>query len=358
MSSKRKLDKDDKRHPGIDDLPLTIVLDRWGVILQWSPKARAMFGWNSREAVGLPFYRRILPERYHADFLKLLAGCESSNNEQLLNRTIEISACGKDHAEFEIALGISPVVIAGEQFCICYISDMTERKMVGLVKQLSIQNTQLIDFCNIVSHNLRGPLVNMSMLVDFIENSEDPDEQKMLIPKLRPVLENLHATFNELVESIQIKEDLEVQVEDNQLRECMERTLDGLLAEISKSEAYIMADFSEAPVLRYPPKYLSGILYNLVSNSLKYHSPKRKLVITVKTEKVGGHIVLSVSDNGLGIDLEKHSHNLFKIGKVFHRHPQAKGFGLFMTKTQIEAMGGRIWVESVPNSGASFFVEF
>jgi light-regulated signal transduction histidine kinase (bacteriophytochrome) len=230
--------------------------------------------------------------------------------------------------------------------------------IADLVKQLSIQNMQLTDFCNIVSHNLRGPLVNMSMLVDFIENSGDPDEQKMLIAKLKPVLESLHATFNELVESIQIKRDLEVQVEDNQLRECMQRTLDGLLAEISYLRADIMADFSGAPVLRYPPKYLYSILHNLVSNSLRYHSPKRKPVITVKTERVGDHIVLSVSDNGLGIDLKKHSHHLFKIGKVFHRHPKGKGFGLFMTKTQIEAMGGRIWVESVPGNGASFFVEF
>jgi PAS domain S-box-containing protein len=362
MSSQRKLNKDNKRHPGIDDLPLTIVLDGEGVILQWSSKARAMFGWNNREVIGLPFHKTILPEKHHIDFLKLLASYERSSTEHLLHRAIEISACGKDHAEFDISMGISPVIISGERFCICYISDITERKMVAskmtLVKQLSEQNTQLIDFCNIVSHNLRAPLVNMSMLVDFIERSGDPGEQKMLISKLRPVLENLHATFNELVESIQIKQNLEIEVEDIQIQECMRRTLDGLQAEIVKLRAHIKADFSEAPVLRYPPKYLYSILHNLVSNSLKYHSPKRQPVITVKTVKVDGRIVLSVSDNGLGIDLNKHRHNFFKIGKVFHRHPHAKGFGLFMTKTQIEAMGGRIWVESVPDEGTSFFVEF
>jgi PAS domain S-box-containing protein len=493
MSPEGKLNKDNNRHPGIDDLPLTIVLDERGVILQWSPKARAMFGWNSREVAGLAFHRMVLPEHHHADFLKLLVGYENGSTEHLLNRPIEISACGKDHAEFDISLGISSVIIAGERFCICHISDVTERKMIAskmdkqkefyenilntlptdiavfdaghkylfvnpgaisneeyrkfiigkddyeyakyrnrdisvahsrrekflevkntgkeirwedslpdpngnvithlrrmypvyddsgslamvvgfglditdrkimeekqaaLVKQLSEQNTQLIDFCNIVSHNLRAPLVNMSMLVDFIEKSGDPVDQKMLISKFRPVLENLHATLNELVESIQIKQDLEVQVEDNQFGECMRRTLDGLQAEIGKLRAHIKADFSEAPVLRYPPKYLYSILHNLVSNSLKYHSPKRQPVIIVKTEKVDGRIVLSVSDNGLGIDLNKHRHNFFKIGKVFHRHPHAKGFGLFMTKTQIEAMGGRIWVESVPDEGTSFFIEF
>ncbi len=69
-------------------------------------------------------------------------------------------------------------------------------------------------------------------------------------------------------------------------------------------------------------------------------------------------ILFSITDNGLGIDLKKHKDNFFKIGKVFHKHPNAKGFGLFMTKTQIEAMGGKIWLESVPDEGTTFFIEF
>ena len=74
--------------------------------------------------------------------------------------------------------------------------------------------------------------------------------------------------------------------------------------------------------------------------------------------KINGKALLSVSDNGLGIDLVKHSENFFKIGKVFHRHPNAKGFGLYMTKTQVEAMEGKIWVESIPDIGSTFYIEF
>ena len=69
-------------------------------------------------------------------------------------------------------------------------------------------------------------------------------------------------------------------------------------------------------------------------------------------------VLLSISDNGLGIDLDLHRNNLFKIRKTFHRHPDSKGFGLFMIKTQIEAMGGKIWAESKPDEGSTFFVEF
>jgi PAS domain S-box-containing protein len=241
--------------------------------------------------------------------------------------------------------------------------DITDRKIMeekqaALVKQLSAQNTQLIDFCSIVSHNLRAPLVNMSMLTEFIEASDDPVEQRLLISKLTPVIDTLHATFNELVESIQIKQDLEVKTEDVCLRDCVKRTIDGLQTEISKLDAEIAIDFDEVSIINYPPQYLNSIIHNLVSNSLKYHSPDRKPVILLKTKRVKDKVILSVSDNGLGIDLVKHRENFFKIGKVFHRHPNAKGFGLYMTKTHVEAMGGKIWVESIPGKGSVFFIEF
>jgi len=241
--------------------------------------------------------------------------------------------------------------------------DITDRKLMevkqaALVTQLSTRNAQLTDFCGIVSHNLRAPLVNMSMLTDFIEASEDPAEQKLLISKLRPVIDNLHATFNELVESIQIRQDTEIKREDVCLADCLKRTIDGLQTEINKLDAQINTDFSGGSVIHYPPQYLNSIIHNLVSNSLKYHHPDRKPHIQIATKKENNKIVLTVRDNGLGIDLVKHKDNFFKIGKVFHRHPNAKGFGLYMTKTHVEAMGGRIWVESVPGEGSVFFVEF
>ena len=241
--------------------------------------------------------------------------------------------------------------------------DITERKLLeekqsSLVQQLSSQNTQLIDFCNIVSHNLRAPLANMSMLVNFIKESSDEKEQKEFIEMLSPVVDNLHRTFNELVESIQIKQDLEIESEDIVLEDCLKRTLVGLEIKIKECNATIVSDFKAAPVIRFPSKYLLSIFHNLITNALKYHDPSRKLEIKLQTQKLNNSTLFLVTDNGLGIDVIKHKDNIFKIGKVFHRHPNAKGFGLFMTKTQVEACGGKIWVESVPGKGSTFFISF
>jgi len=127
---------------------------------------------------------------------------------------------------------------------------------------------------------------------------------------------------------------------------------------VNKLNAVIQVDFDEAAAIYFPPKYLHSIFHNLISNALKYHSPKRQPVITLKSKKLEGKVLFSITDNGLGVDLVKHKDNFFKIGKVFHRHPNAKGFGLYMTKTQVEAMNSKIWVESKLDEGSTFFIEF
>jgi len=241
--------------------------------------------------------------------------------------------------------------------------DITERKLLEekqslIMGQLAIQNTQLIDFCNVVSHNLRGPLINMAMLAEFIQEETEMDEQKLMVSKLEPVIENLKNTFNELVESIQIRQDNNIKSDRLNFSVCLQETLDGLYAEINKAQAKIVVNFEEAPAVLYPHKYLASIFYNLISNAIKYQSPERQLSLNLASKINDGNIVLTIQDNGLGIDLIKHKDNIFKIGKVFHRHPDAKGLGLFMTKTQVEAMGGRIWVESFPDQGSKFSIEF
>lgn len=233
-----------------------------------------------------------------------------------------------------------------------------EQKRQEYTHLLEVKNTQLIDFCNIVSHNLRAPLANIMMLLDFIDNSNDEAEKEEVFSKIRPVVNHLSEVFNELVESVQIRQDTEVRSTKLDFEKYLNKVLLGFDVQIKSYGADVQYDFSEAPEVVFPPKYLDSIFTNLISNALKYKSADKKPLIRIKSEKTPEGVLLSVSDNGLGIDLNMHRHNLFKIRKVFHKHPDAKGFGLFMVKTQVEAMRGNIWVESSPGSGSTFFVEF
>lgn len=219
------------------------------------------------------------------------------------------------------------------------------------------QKKQLEDFCNIISHNLRAPLVNISMLVSMLAENSSNGENSILLEKLEIASKNLNETFDELVESIQISQDTEIPFEHVDLRDCTLNIIEGLLGEINKTEAIIEMNFDAATTVYYPSNYIKSILHNLISNSLKYSSPERKPKIKITSQRNEEKILISVSDNGLGIDMNKNKNNLFKIRKVFHDNPSAKGFGLFITKSQVTAFGGSIWAESEPNSGSTFFVE-
>ncbi|WP_114749247.1 PAS domain-containing sensor histidine kinase [Pleomorphovibrio marinus] len=248
-------------------------------------------------------------------------------------------------------------------------SDITERKQaeealrisknkaVENAKALENKNKQLVDFCNIVSHNLRAPLVNISMLVDYLESSEDEVERQEIQDKIKPVINHLMEVFNELVESIQVQQDKDIELDDIDLHQMLRKVLLGFSFQLTELKADVHVDIEEAPKIRFPHRYMESILTNLISNSLKYRSPQRKPIIRIRTIKKANKIVLSVKDNGLGINMDLHKKHMFKIRKTFHKHKDAKGFGLFMTKSQVEAMGGKIWVDSQPDLGATFFVE-
>jgi PAS domain S-box-containing protein len=249
------------------------------------------------------------------------------------------------------------------KYVISYGIDITDRKEIEdkqllLVDQYSHQNAKLVDFTNIVSHNLRGPLVNIDLLVKYMQATDDVEEKNELIDKLGPIIESLHEVFDELVESIQIQNDTEIAWDDNNFTEAVDRVLKAFNAEIVNTGSVFCVESNTVSVLKFPSKYLNSILYNLISNSIKYRSPDRPLQVSIEAVKKDGKVLMTIKDNGLGFDMKRHKDNLFKIGKVFHKNPSAKGFGLFMTKAQIEAMGCSIWVDSEPNAGATFYVEF
>jgi signal transduction histidine kinase len=103
---------------------------------------------------------------------------------------------------------------------------------------------------------------------------------------------------------------------------------------------------------------MESILLNLLSNALKYKQPERQPHVKFITRNTNGSVILEVSDNGLGINLDRYGHQVFKLRKTFHQHPDGRGIGLFMIKNQIEAMGGKIKVNSVEGEGSTFVITF
>jgi PAS domain S-box-containing protein len=225
------------------------------------------------------------------------------------------------------------------------------------INALTFQKKQLEDFCNIISHNFRAPLVNISMIIEMLAENSNDIEKGVLLDKLNSTTRNLSEIFNELVESIQILQDNEIESEEIDLALHVQKVTESLQIDIERSGAVIETHLDASPSVYFPLNYIKSILHNLISNSLKYRSAERTPRIIVRTERKDDNIILSIADNGLGLDIEKHKDDLFKIRKIFHTHPEAKGFGLFLTKSQVEAMGGKIWLESTPGVGSTFYIQ-
>ncbi len=130
--------------------------------------------------------------------------------------------------------------------------------------------------------------------------------------------------------------------------------------DIIKLEADIRIDNAAWDTIEYSSIYLESILMNLLSNALKYCDPNRKPVIIVRTAVENELKTLAVEDNGLGVDLEECGKDeIFKLHRIFHPEvPGGKGLGLFMTRNQVESMGGSITVDSIPGTGTTFTITF
>jgi PAS domain S-box-containing protein len=234
--------------------------------------------------------------------------------------------------------------------------DITKQK--EMENDLIERTRQMEDFCFIVSHNLRAPLSNLVALTSLIEESDNFEDQKMLAKKLSKPLHMLNETFNELLESLQVKKDIHVEKEVIVFEDCLKKSMEIINPTLPETDYEIKADFNDLPEINYPKKYLLSYMHNLISNSIRYREPKRKLEICLRTYKKEGAMFMEVQDNGIGMDMKAHGKKLFGLRKTFHNNSDAKGFGLFITKTQVEALEGRINAQSELGKGSLFVIQF
>jgi signal transduction histidine kinase len=222
--------------------------------------------------------------------------------------------------------------------------------------ELVEQNSQLEQFAFIAAHNLRAPLARIMGLSNLLEITHEANERKNIMGRLSSSTHDLDNVIKDLNSILEIKKHTSNLTEVN-LRSALELVNKTLEREYENTSAKVTADLLVDRVYAVTP-YVESIFYNLLSNAIKYRHPDRAPVITINTYNEGEYVCLMVRDNGLGIDLKKHGQNMFNLYKRFHLHMEGKGLGLFLVKSQITALGGKIDVESEPGVGTTFFIYF
>ncbi|MBT2160055.1 PAS domain-containing sensor histidine kinase [Zobellia barbeyronii] len=233
-----------------------------------------------------------------------------------------------------------------------------EKKLSHLVDITTEQNDSLLNFAHIVSHNLRSHSSNLSMLTNFLIKEKSDSERENLLVMLRGATDSLNDTILHLNEVVQVKVGAFEKMKNINLYDAITDVQKNLSILIQEKNAVCEINVPRDLKVRVIPAYLDSIILNLLTNSLKYSSPKRAPLIQISSKIESNAITVSFKDNGLGIDLKRNSDKLFGMYKTFHRNKDAKGIGLFITKNQMEAMNGKIEAESTVDVGSTFKLYF
>lgn len=233
-----------------------------------------------------------------------------------------------------------------------------ELELTDKINKSSELNNMLLNLFYTVSHNLHAYTGNIKMILDLIDSEDDPIENKILLGHLRTVSNDLNKTITDLSQIVYVQNNLEVIKGQLNLSEYLKKIMNVIDAYTVEKRVKFINNVPDDVYVNYNPAYLESILLNFSTNAIKYAHPDRfpELEFSFSTE--GDSKVLTIADNGLGIDLERYGDSLFGLNQTFHQHENANGIGLYITKYQIEAMKGMIAVDSKVGQGTTFKVYF
>ncbi|MGV3547781.1 MAG: PAS domain S-box protein [Pedobacter sp.] len=234
-------------------------------------------------------------------------------------------------------------------------AEETLHKSYELVNE---QNKRLLNFSYIVSHNLRSHASNIDGISALISNADTNEERDEMIKLLRKVVFNLNDTLYNLNSIVNIQTSISMVKEPLNLLAYVKNAIQTQEAQILSKNAELIINLNDDVFVYFNKAYLESVLLNLISNALRYSHALRRPVIEINCEPLGGGYMFSITDNGVGIDLAKNGDKMFGLNQTFHGNSDARGFGLFITKNQIEAMGYSIDVESTLGEGTTFKILF
>ena len=320
----------------------------------------SQFGLSSK-VIGTASMDSIVEED-HAKCLDVVRRCFTEpgvSHQVVLRKPYHDGAVRSNHWEFKGIRDAQGEVV--EILCVGYDNTQLVENLLRsqhLLDVTSQQNIRLQDFAYITSHNIRSLSANLTSLVQLLAEAESPEKKALFLQMLKTSTEKLAETIVNLNDIVAVHRDVSKLRESRSLKAEIDRTLEALSALIRQQEISVQVQVPADLTVTVVPAYLDSILLNLISNAVKYRSPDRPAEITFRTRREPGFVVLSVQDNGLGLDLLKNRGKLFGMYKTFHDNEDARGVGLFITKNQIEVMQGRIEVESEVGVGSTFTVYF
>jgi PAS domain S-box-containing protein len=357
------------------------MLDQNGIIESWNEGARRLMGYSENEIKGKHFSIFYPEEKRESNY----PGYELEQAKKVGRFEDEGERVRKDGSRFYANVIITGMYDKNKKLIgfSKITRDLTEkRKAEDILRRMNAElekrveertnelsknvaelkklNNDLDNFIYTASHDLKAPISNIEGLLSGLY--DELDEQGRNNPNIMDIKEMINVsvkkfqeTIKDLSEIAKAQKSMGGDIEEIDLLEMIEDIKISIFEFIHQNEGTVISDVQNCRKVFFVRKNLKSILYNLISNGIKYRAPDRKPVVTVSCAKEGDYVVLDVKDNGLGIKAE-YQNTMFGMFKRFHTHIEGTGVGLYIVKKIIENAGGKIEVESEENKGSVFKV--
>jgi len=219
-------------------------------------------------------------------------------------------------------------------------------------------NKELEEFAYISAHDMKSPISSMTGLVRLLEQRDAiREEHGQLFQMLKRAVSQMKKTIEALNETMAFKKTLTIQPEKIRFGDIYKQVCEGISEFIVSSGAIIRTDFSQCPDISFPAIHLKSIFQNLLTNAIKYAGDVAPAIeiVTACDER---YIILTIADQGIGMDLSLYKDRIFHLFQRFHTHKEGAGIGLYLVHSIVEAYGGSIEVQSQVGKGTTFTIHF
>lgn len=305
------------------------------------------------------FFEKIHPE--DVNFTKALADTEANNTypdkmiqfriENASGNYIYVLSSWKLLYKEQEPLKISGVILSIEEL------KQKELQILKVSEELMHRNNELKKFAYITSHNLRAPVVNISSLSEMIIQTSLNTENTLIFDKIKESVQRLENTLDDLVEVVSQGKSSNLSLEKIDIESTIQSVLEAVKNQLPNADYQVNINLS-VKALSVPKHHLLSIILNLLTNALKFKVEGRKTIINIESLNENETTVLKFSDNGIGIDLPKNQAKIFGLYQRINPQIAGKGIGLFITKSHMDSLNGKIEVKSDLNEGTTFILSF
>lgn len=346
----------------IESAPNAIIaINREGRITLHNTRAEQLFGYNHDELTGLTV-EALIPERFRAAHFGLRANFMKAPGTRPTGAGRDLFALDRHGSEIPVEIGLSPMTTAEGTVVLASVIDITERYaqqrlLNNTMEELTRTNKSLDEFVYVVSHDLKEPLRGMSSYASFLLEDYSgrlDDDGRRYLTSIESLAQRLHTLIDRLLAYSRLGHS-ELDIRPVDLGELLQNTLAPLSLMLETENVSVHID-STLPRVACDQTLIGQVLQNLVTNAVKYND-KRDKQINIGCRGAGDEMMFFVQDNGIGIP-DKHYDTVFQIFKRLHSsaaYGGGTGAGLTIARKVIARHNGRIWVESSPGQGSTFY---